>query len=192
MRSLSLIALVVICLPVFGGMGCERRVPSPVSPQVLQGDVPDRESWNTRFYVSEDGRPRVEIEAAYMAEYEREDSTYMLLRGLPDSGAARVTVRLFDERGEPSATLTAARVYYYDREQRFEAHGDVRVVTRTGRRLETEDLFWDERERIVRTPGFVRITTEKEQLQGYELEADEDLATYRLRRVTGRRTVEDA
>ncbi len=173
------------------GAGCERRAPAPVAVDQIREDLPDHESWRTRFYVSEDGIPRMEIAAAYMAEFEREDSTYMVLTGLPDSLGPRVTVFLFDAEGDSSATLTADQVYYYENERRFEAHGNVIVVTREGRRLESEDLFWDERERKVRTPGFVRITTEKERIQGYHLEADEDLATYRLERVTGRRLVED-
>ncbi|WP_456429889.1 LPS export ABC transporter periplasmic protein LptC [Rhodocaloribacter sp.] len=179
------VALVVL------GAGCERRAASPVAVDQIRVDLPDHESWQARFYVSEDGIPRMEITAAYMAEFEREDSTYMVLTGLPDSLGPRVTVFLFDAEGDSSATLTADQVYYYENEQRFEAQGNVIVVTREGRRLESEDLHWDERKRKVRTPGFVRITTETERIQGYNLEADEDLATYRLVRVTGRRLVED-
>ena len=43
----------------------------------------------------------------------------------------------------------------------------------------------------VRTPGFVRIRTPKENVQGYNLVADEDLETYTLARVTGQVTYEE-
>ncbi|GIV61386.1 MAG: hypothetical protein KatS3mg044_0252 [Rhodothermaceae bacterium] len=167
---------------------CGAQEGAPEVAEVVREDVPDHESWGTHFYVSQDGRPRMVITADYMAEYEREDSTYMLLTGMDSS---RVTLRLFDDEGQPSATLTAQRIYYYEDEKRLDAQGDVVVQTPGGRRLETEDLRWDEQARTVTTPGFVRITTEQEVVQGYALEADEDLATYRLRRVTGRRRVEE-
>ncbi len=171
--------------------GCEHRsVPAIEATEVETGDLPDQESWDARFFVTEEGHPRVAIQAAHMAQYEREDSTYMLLTGTGDDRT--VTVYLFDARGDSSATLTADRVYYYDLEHRFEAEGNVVVVTGTGKRLETEHLSWLEEEKTIRTAGFVKIVTPKEVLQGYNLEADEDLENYRLQRVTGRGQVEGA
>ena len=172
------------------GLGCERRASTPVSVEEMQAEVgPEHESWGTRFFVSEDGLPRIQIVSAYLAEYESEDSTYMLLTG--DSLMARVTVFLFDAAGDSSAVLTSDQVLYYDHDRRFEAQGDVVVVTKEGKRLESEHLLWFENERKVRTPGFVRITTPSERIQGYNLESDEDLATYVLKRVTGMVTMEE-
>ena len=162
---------------------------------------PDQESWDVRLGMSEDGRPRAHVVAPYMAKYEREDSSYALLLPAADGLASdslgvdslrvRVTAYLFDEEGDSSATLEADRMVYLDEEGRFEARGDVVVVTREGKRLESEHLLWYEAEREVRTPGFVKITTPTERIQGYELVSDEDLDEYTLARVTGQVTVED-
>ncbi len=43
----------------------------------------------------------------------------------------------------------------------------------------------------MRTPGFVRLTTAAERLQGYNLEANEDLTNYSLKRITGTVIVEE-
>lgn len=158
---------------------------------------PDQESWGVHFYVtdvpdtSEESRRRLEMVADYLAKYEREDSTYQLLQGLPDSLNRRVTAYLFDARGDSSATLTADRVRYFDQEKRFEAEGNVIVVTKDGKRLESEHLTWLEEEQKVRTPGFVRIIKPKEQVQGYGLVADEDLSSYQLGRITAQVAVEE-
>ena len=158
---------------------------------------PDQESWGVHFYVtqvpigSEESRIRVEMLADYMAQYEREDSTYQLLRGHPDSLNRRVIAYLYDSQGDSSATLTADRVLYFDREKRFEAQGNVVVVTREDKRLESEKLVWLEDERKIRTQSFVNIVSPTEHVQGYGLVADEDLKTYQIGRFTAQVTLDD-
>ena len=163
---------------------------------LLEADEPDQESWDVRFGTSEGGRPRYQIVAPYMAKYERKDSSYTLL--LPgeeseevDSLAVRVTAYLFDEKGDSSATIDANRMLYFEEEGRFEARGNVIVVTQEKKRLESEHLLWYEAEHEVRTPGFVKITTPTERIQGYELVSDENLDEYTLARVTGQVTIEE-
>lgn len=188
------LGLAVVLLAV----GCERRADDNLSMDLVRAEnAPSQESWGAHFFVTEVpadesfSRVRLEMKADYLARYEREDSTYMLLRGHPDSLRRRVTAYFYDDAGDSSATLTANRVLYFDKEQRFEARGDVVVITTDDKRLETEHLLWYESERKVRTPAFVRITMPTEQVQGYGLEADEDLASYQLGRVTAQVQVED-
>lgn len=151
---------------------------------------PDREAWNVQLEISEDERPRVRIHAAYLAQYARDDSSYTLLSSGEERGEP-VRVEIFDAQGDSSATLTADRVFQYEADDRFEARGNVIVVTPTQRRLETEHLLWLESKREVRTSDFVRITTPSERIQGYELVADENLSSFTIRRPTGQVTVEE-
>jgi LPS export ABC transporter protein LptC len=151
-----------------------------------------QESWEVHFSVAEGEQPRMAIAAGYMARIEEADSTYLLLRSDPAGDSLqRVVALLFDEAGDSSAVVRADVLYYFEDERRFESRGNVVVDTFDDRRLETEHLVWDETDRKVRTPGFVRITTPKEHVQGFELEADENLEHYTLARVTGQVLVED-
>lgn len=187
MRSLLFIPVLLV-----GLAACERQArPVPLTTEADVENLPDQESWDAHFFVSEEGRPRLEIRAAHLEQYEREDSTFMRLTGGDEAPAAPVVVHVFDERGDSTATLTADRVYYFDTEQRFEAEGNVVVVTGTGRRLESEHLTWLEAEKTIHVPGFVRLVTPRERLQGYNLDADETLENFVLRRVTGRGRVEE-
>lgn len=173
--------------------GCEYRSASQGPRDDRAEHAPDQESWDVRFSVYDAAQPRAMIEAAYMARYEQEDSTYTLLRGSApeEGGAGRVTAHVFDEHGRPSAVITANRMTYQDEKDRFVARGQVVVETTDGKRLTSEHLTWNEEERKIRTPGFVRIITPSDRVQGYGLEAAEDLSTYRLSNVTGQTTVED-
>ena len=163
----------------------------PTMDDIRSEQLPDQESWFTQFDVIEGDHPRLQIQADYIAKYERKDSTYMRLEGHPDSTEHRVVAFLFDEVGDSSATIFSERMVYFEEDQRFEAHGEVVVLTREKKRLETEFLIWLEKERKVYTDGFVRITTPTEKIQGYDLEADEDLTDYVIARVTGQGVVDD-
>ena len=166
--------------------GCARPdAPGAAGDAVL---APAREAWNVRFTVLDGGRPRARVDAGYMASYET-DSLYSVLRG--DSAAGTpVTVGLFDAAGRPSATLTARRVVYDETNRRFVATGNVVVRTTGARTLLAERVVWLEADRRVRAPGFVRYTSPNERAEGYDLDADETLATYRLARVTANVVVE--
>ena len=171
--------------------GCTRQAgPPPSAADVPDGPVPDYESWDVTLNLSEQGRPRARLQAPYLARFAVQDSSYTLMEIGPDS-TTRVTVYLYDEAGDASATVHADQLFYFDEEGRFEARGDVQVETVTGKRLFSEHLRWDEAARKVRTPGFVRILTAEERIQGYNLMADEDLSTYTLARVTGQVTVRE-
>ena len=183
---------------------CEYRAASKAGQALRQeqkrATAPDQVSEDVRFFIYENDRPRALVEAQRMERYEREDSTYTLLRPArtaSDSSAAgrtggRVTARIFGEKRDTvTATIRANRIVYDDEDRRFDARGRVVVTTAAGKRLESEHLAWLEKERRITTPGFVNITTPTDRIQGYGLRADENLETYQLGRVTGEVTVEE-
>jgi len=124
-----------------------------------------------------------------MKQYRTDDSTYSVWRTLDDS--SRVQSFVFDEAGDSSATITADSVVFFNREGRYEAYGNVVVVTDEGRRLESEHLTWDQSDRIIRTKRFVHIRTPTEDVRGNGLVADEDLETYQIGRFTAEVDVDE-
>lgn len=186
------IAVVIVSLLLLTGCGDSA---TPTAETVLaeeaEGPPPDHEAWDIVYRISEEGRPRVTVTAAHFARFETQDSLYALLQPHPDSSDGRVHAQLYDEDGNPSAVLTADEILHFERQHRFNARGRVVVVTEADERLETERLDWTETERRITSPGFVRITTPTETIQGYELDAAEDLSEYTIFRITGRVLVEE-
>ena len=163
--------------------GCERRVPTPTVEEIRTVDGPDQETWSPELFLSEEGRPRVHLRGAYMAYYDRPDSSYMVLSGLEPGD--RVRVDIFDAVGDSAAVVLADQVTFYDRERRMIARGNVIAEAREQRRIESEQLRWSEFERSITTPGFARIYMPDRELEGYGLVADEDITNVRLSNVTG-------
>jgi len=173
------VAAVVI---VVVGLACSRHE-TPVSVETLREEQgPDQESWNPVFYISEEGVPLVHMRARYMAQYEQEDSTYMVLSGT-DDGIERVRVDLFDDEGDSSAVIFADRLTYYERRRTFEARGSVVVTTKDDEFLESEHLAWSESQGRISTPGLVRYSSGDNIISGYEFEANDDLTGKRLKRI---------
>lgn len=182
--------LPILILFALAMAGCEMHE-SGVSVQTLKDDdAPVSESWNTQMVISEDGKPRLVMEADYMARHESPDSTWMVLTGA-DESTDRVHVVIFDSEGDTSAVVTTQRIIYLERERRFVARGDVDARSGTERRVRSEHLSWLEATARVSTPGFATITTPTETLSGYGLDADENLQDFSMARVTGTVLIED-
>ncbi len=163
--------------------GCEFRAgmerPSPSSDSI-RADAPSQIASDARFTMNKGGKPRAMIRAERMEQYETEDSTYSVWRSLSDTG--RVRSYVFDTEGDSSATIVADSVVFFSQDGRFEAYGNVIVVTDENRRLESEHLTWNQFDRTIRTRRFVHITTPTEDVRGNGLVADEDLETYQIGR----------
>jgi hypothetical protein len=188
-------------------LGCERQATSPAAGVGLDESAPQQVSYEARFVMRHGPQRRAAIAAGRMEQYDRGDSTFALLAGLPDSvrvgspdstrppsdrTSQRVTAWLFDAEGDSSAVLTADSLIYYDRQGQFDAFGDVLVVTQDRKRLRSSFLTWDEADRKIRTDRFVRITTPSERVEGYGLVADENLDTYQIGRFTAQVALDDS
>lgn len=128
MPSSHLALLVALALLVGG---CTRPS-SGLPPGTTVEDLPDGESWDAELRVSNEGRPSLALAAPYMARFQRPDTNYVYLGpppGTPDSVQSRIAVRLFDEEGQPTASISSRRAWYYEGEGRLVADGRVTAET---------------------------------------------------------------
>lgn len=185
-------ALLLVLLTATFITGCFDNQERPVGivPPPTSAPAPEQESFDVELYESSSGAVRYRIRAAYMASYETADSSFALLsRRTPND--LPVLAEIFDQNADSSTTIEASEMRFFEADHRFEARGSVVVITSTGRRLETEFLIWREGDRRVVAPGFVRIKSSSEDMQGYGFDADEQLESFSLQRVTGRYYLEE-
>jgi len=96
-----------------------------------------------------------------------------------------VFVTFFDDAEKVSTTLRANYGVRYDLSKRMEAKYAVEVVNKTGEKLETERLIWDEQNKRIYTDAFVKITTATEVIRGKGMESNQDFTKYQIKQVTG-------
>lgn len=179
--------LLLSCIIAVSGCATDRE--DPVAPTEAEESAPASEAWDVTFVVREGALRRMEISAAYMARYESDDSTVVVLTS--DGRPEPVMVNVYDREGAEAALLTAHRIHYDERERVMVARGDVVVTGVDDTRLETEMLVWNETDREIRSSSYVRIATGDDAWQGYGLRADEDLKNFELTQARARLTVPD-
>ena len=140
---------------------------------------------------------------------ERSDSTRVRIE-LFDEGAASAIIRAdrvdYQDRTQQfiaegavdadlyqanGARLTAGQLTYESGSGLFTATEAVVVITQDGRRLESEQLVWDQADGQLRVAGRFRFTTPGERINGVGLVASEDLSRYSFSQATGELEVEE-
>ena len=170
--------------------GCRMHETEVTVQSLMDEEGPTSESWSPIMHISEDGKPRLRLEAGYMARYETADSTYLVMSVLSED-SPRVRVDIFDAAGDSSAIVLSDRIMYFEREQRFVAEGDVVVQSHEDRWIYSEHLAWTERTARIHTPGYATIQTPTQTMSGYGLNADEDLQDFSMKNASGVVIVED-
>ena len=133
---------------------CTRVAPPGLPAGTTLDDLPDVETWGAHLRTTANGRPAVELDAPYLARYRRAPASARLDLTVPggaaDSSAVflgpppatpgappagRVSVRLFDASGAPSATVAADRAWLHEASGRLVAEGRVEVTGADGARV---------------------------------------------------------
>lgn len=143
----------------------------PKAPQ-FPLEVPDQVMENTTITFTEQGVKSAVIYAKYLAVYEKLDL----------KKAKGVRVDFYDREGNHTSTLVADSGLIQEKKQSLKAIGNVVIVTEEGIKLETHSLRWDPQKRKIVTDDFVKITKKKDMVQGYGLEADEELKHFVIKK----------
>jgi len=93
-------------------------------------------------------------------------------------------IEFFDGQKEPVADVVAKYAKYVDKEKLWELNDSVVVVNKSGDKLETEQLFWDQEKELIFTERFVKITNENQTVMGTGFESDPKLTRRRIKNVT--------
>lgn len=102
-----------------------------------------------------------------------------------------ISVKFFDSFGKETSHLTANWAIQYIDDELWQAKGDVVVVNKKGEKLNTEELFWDQKKGKIYSDVFVKITTAKEIIMGQGFEADQNFDNYTITKVTGEIAIDD-
>ena len=97
-----------------------------------------------------------------------------------------IKVEFYNEAGIVGTTMTAKYATMQDGSSLMTARNDVQVVNEKGEKLNTEELIWDESQKLIYSNAFVKITTADEIIMGNGMESNQTFTDYTIKRVTGR------
>jgi len=128
--------------------------------------------FNVEIVYTDQGHTRMIMNAEQMDRYEGEEPYLELPKGLH--------VQFYDTLGNKTSSMSSRYAISYDDPEIIEARNDVVVINEAGERLNTEQLIWDQKEEIIYSDKFVKITTEEEVLYGEGFESDERFDRWKI------------
>ena len=94
-------------------------------------------------------------------------------------------VEFYDDSTRVENTVTARYARYYEQQGNIILRDSIKIVSRKGDELETEELIWNQKLRKFYTEQFVKITTPTQVMYGDGLEANEDFSWYQITNIKG-------
>lgn len=93
----------------------------------------------------------------------------------------------FENKGSDSVTITGNYALSYSKTSISEIKGNVVVVNHTDKsRLETEQLFWDEKTKYFVSEKAFKLTKENDTIFGVGFESQDDLTKHLAKKTTGK------
>lgn len=161
-------------------ISCEEEIPRTTAPKedIPTELQPDQISWDIEVTFVDSNYVKAKLYAKRARVYQERMETLL------DSG---LKVYFFSEGDkQPVSYLVAEKARIDDRTKDMFAEGNVVVISeKSGRKLETQLLSWDNKTQKFYSTEFVKITTSEEIIQGYGFESDANLNNYKIHKVSG-------
>jgi len=163
--------LLIVVFPFLVSCGDKEGM---VSLEEYTGPVVEATDVTTLY--SDSARLKLKLKAKKQLEYSSGD------REFPEG----IYLEFYDPDGTISSTMRADYCYYTDEDELYKATGNVVIKgIKKEEQLNTEELFWNQKEETVFTEKFVRIEKDGEIHMGDGLEAKQDFSEYRMLRSRG-------
>jgi LPS export ABC transporter protein LptC len=156
--------------------------------QALTSEVkmPDLTGFDIEMLYTDSGLLKGKIIAPEVTQYLDEDEPYYEF----PKGMKAI---FYDKAGREISFIKANYAIYYDKKQLWVGRKNVLAESTTeGKKVETEEIYWDQREKRIYSDKFSKVTNPDGVFTGENgFEAQEDLSKLRMNGYSGRITVPD-
>jgi lipopolysaccharide export system protein LptC len=161
---------------IFLYIGCgENKVKPIVNPDLKEEEIPAQESWDSKVIFSDSGKTTAILYAGHLRMFAEGKETLL------DSG---VQVDFYNQEQQKTTTLTSKRGKVDDATKNLYAMDSVVAVSDSGVTVKTDELMWRNSDAKIVSDKFVTILTDKEKIQGYGFESNQNLTKYVIYNIT--------
>lgn len=137
---------------------------------------------NVRLKYKEEGRLVVVISAPELRRYFRNSDKLEFSKGF---------LLEFYNDGIVTCTIAAGYGMRDENFKQMNASKGVKIINRSGEKVDTEEMIWDEARKRITADGKVVITTPHDKITGFGLVSNETFSEYTLKKIVGVVSVED-
>lgn len=166
----------LFCLPFL--FSCENEI-EKIKALTQHEEFPDLYMRETVISYTDSARIKVQLDAPLILKFALPEDPYT---EFPDG----MHIRFFNKRGELTADLRANYARQFEEQNLWKASGDVVAHNEKGEILNTEELFWDQEQRIIYSDEFTKITSNDGVYYGKDgFESDESFSKWKLKGSSG-------
>lgn len=168
-----------------GQVSCSNDIET-VKALTEERNLPDQSGYNIETTYTDSGRLQGKLNAPEVQKYSRKEEPYTEFpKGLK--------VSFYDSLGRPYAYIQAEYAIFYENKQLWEArHHVIAENPLKGEKLETEQMFWNQKTRLIYSDKFTRLTNADGDFVGDGgFEAFQDLSRWKLKGSSGTVNVRD-
>jgi len=165
--------------------GCKNDIET-IQALTSESNLPDVTGFQIEMQYTDSGVLKGKIIAPEVYQYSKGEDPYNEFpRGM--------TAVFYDPAGNETSFIRANYAVYYTKKQLWEGRNQVYGENRiTGEKIETDQIFWDQKEKRIYSEKFSKITNADGIFTGeYGFDAEEDLSQIRLKGYSGRVTIKD-
>ena len=96
-----------------------------------------------------------------------------------------ITVFFYNPDQKIESKIVANYAIFYESQDLWEVKNNVIATNNKGEILNTEQLFWNQKERLVYSNKFVKITTENQILFGEGFESNQNFSEWKIKKLKG-------
>lgn len=181
LKVLQIIIPMVFAIGMFAG--CKNNIDDVAAYTEMDG-LPIEIRKDVKMYYSQNGEVAALLTAPLMERYANEEEYTVMNEGL--------YVETYDSLMNVTSSIKADYGKNLPKVGLMEAKGNVKVINEKGEILNTEELFWDSKEGSIYTEKYVKITTQDEIIEGDGLVSNEDFSEYRIKKIRGIISLDDA
>ena len=170
---------------IFGLLSCKNDIET-INALTSEVKLPDVSGFNIEVSYTDSGILKGKITAPEVNDFAREEEPYTVF-------PKGIKVVFYNQSGQPESFIQANYAVFYKDKELWEGHGQVVAENPAeGKRLETEQIFWDQKGKRIYSDKFSTITTRDGVSYGENgFEAREDLSRYRMNGYKGRINVRE-
>jgi LPS export ABC transporter protein LptC len=177
LKSLFFGGLILIC-------ACENDIEKINS--LTANSLPEISGKKVEIIYSDSGKVKMQLNANEIRQFAKAERPYI---EFPQG----IHVIFFDDSVKHESEILADYAKYYQEDRFWEARGNVMAVNlKSGKKLNTEELFWDEKLEKIYSNSFSRIETERGTFYGQKgFESNQKLTHWKLKESKGSLTIKD-
>ncbi|MGI6222860.1 MAG: LPS export ABC transporter periplasmic protein LptC [Prevotella sp.] len=159
-------------------ISCQEQVEHTAPAIHARDSVPLMKSYGVNTLISDSGVIKYRIVTEqWIVNPNLNPSRYIFDKG--------VLLTQFDEKFNVNSYIQCDTAFYYDKKKLWELRSRVRILTKSGIRFSSEELFWDENKHELYSNKFSRLITPDRSLQGRYFRSDERMTKYYVSNTSG-------